>query len=136
MLGSIFQAFDAAGNIPNPGDLSRTFPTTVFALVNMLNTSAGFIVPFLVGHILEWGSGQPLLQTWSIVFYLAAGISVCGGLMFLAFGSAERQPFDFESGRPGDEEEGEAGESLLSSEEENVTNRLLENSPVRRLNAS
>lgn len=135
MLGSIFQAFDAAGNIPNPGDLSRTFPTTVFALVNMLNTSAGFIVPFLVGHILEWRTGQPLLQTWSIVFYLAAGISVCGGIIFLLLGSAERQPFDFESGRPEDED-GEAGETLLSSEEENVTNRLLQNSPVRRLNAS
>ena len=63
LLGSIFQAFDAAGNIPNPGDLSKNFPTTVFALVNMLNTSAGFIVPYLVGHMLQWGSEKALQST-------------------------------------------------------------------------
>ena len=132
IAGSIFQAFDAAGNIPNPGDLSKNFPTTVFAIVNMLNTSAGFIVPFLIGHILLWRAGSPLLETWSIVFYLAAGISICGGIIFLLFGSAERQAFDYDVGRQEDEDES----ADLLSDEDDVTDRLLHNSPVRRLNAS
>ena len=136
LLGSVFQAFDAAGNIPNPGDLSKNFPTTVFALVNMLNTSAGFIVPFLIGHILEWGSDEPLLQTWSIVFYLAAGISVCGAIIYICFGSGERQDFDKDSSSH--QQDDEEAADLLSDEDddEDMTNRLLENSPVRRLNAS
>lgn len=136
ILGSIFQAFDAAGNIPNPGEVSKNFPTTVFAIVNMLNTSAGFIVPFLIGHILKWRADYPLLETWSIVFYLAAVISFCGGVIFLLFGSAERQPFDFDVGRQQDEGETEDLLSDDDDDDDDVTNRLLQNSPVRRLNAS
>lgn len=132
ILAGILQAFDAAGNIPNPSDLSKNFPTTVFAIVNMVNTTPGFIVPFLAGRILMWQADSPPIQTWSIVFYLAAVISICGGTIYVLFGSAERQAFDFDTSHEEDEEE----TADLLSEEDDVTNRLLNNSPVRRLNAS
>lgn len=130
-IGGLFQAFDAAGNVPNPGELSKNYATTVFAIVNMLNTSAGFIVPYLIGVILESRKGMDPIQTWSIVFYLASGIAICGAVIYLLFGSGDRQKFDYDV-EP--EEEEEEDRDLLSEGEEGITDQLLEqHSPVRRL---
>jgi ACS family sodium-dependent inorganic phosphate cotransporter-like MFS transporter 5 len=135
LVGNLFQALDAAGNIPNPGELSKNYATTVFAIVNMLNTSTGFIVPYLIGLILENGKGRDPIQVWSIVFYLASGLALLSGLIYGLFGSGERQAFDYDD-EAGDED---VEESLLSDPEvedgvETLTEQLLQqHSPVRRL---
>lgn len=95
LIGNIFQSLDAAGNIPNPGELSKNFGTTVFAFVNMLNCSIGFINPYFIGLILESGKGGDPMKTWSIVFYLASGLSLLAGVIYGFFGSGSRQPFDY-----------------------------------------
>lgn len=104
LIGNVFQSMDAAGNIPNPGELSKNFGTTVFAFVNMLNCSIGFINPYFIGLILEAGKGKDPLKTWSIVFYLASGFSLLAGVIYNLFGSGERQAFDY---LEGDSEEDE-----------------------------
>lgn len=132
LLGNVFQALDAAGNIPNPGELSKNYATTVFAIVNMLNTSTGFIVPYLIGLILENGKAEHKdpVQVWSIVFYLASGLALLSGLIYSLFGSGERQAFDLE-------DDDEVIETLLDEEDEDqesLTQQLLQqHSPVRRL---
>ena len=145
LIGNTFGALDSAGNIPNPGELSKHYATTVFAIVNMLNTSAGFIVPYLVGLILSAYKYDPMFA-WSVVFYLASGISLLGALIYILFGSAERQPFDFDpkldhpNDELGGEDDAEDIEELLESEDEPIVNlqeQLLEqHSPVRRLTGS
>ena len=141
LIGNTFGALDSAGNIPNPGELSKHYATTVFAIVNMLNTSAGFIVPYLVGLILTAYKYDPMFA-WSVVFYLASGISLLGALIYILFGSAERQPFDFDPklDHLNDDvnvENSDDVEELLESEDEPIVNlqeQLLEqHSPVRRL---
>lgn len=142
LIGNTFGALDSAGNIPNPGELSKHYATTIFAIVNMVNTSAGFIVPYLVGLILTEYKNDPMFA-WSVVFYLASGISLIGALIYILFGSAERQSFDFDSklDHPNDDiniqnDNGDV-EELLESEDEPIVNlqeQLLEqHSPVRRL---
>ena len=134
LTGNLFQALDAAGNIPNPGELSKNYATTVFAIVNMLNTSIGFIVPYLIGLILEAGKGKDPIDTWSIIFYLASALALLSGIIYSIFGSGERQAFDLDVSEG--EEEDEVDERLLSDENdvENLTEQLLEqHSPVRRL---
>jgi ACS family sodium-dependent inorganic phosphate cotransporter-like MFS transporter 5 len=116
IVGSFLQAFDGAGNIPNPGELSKHFSTTVFALVNMLNTSAGFTNPYLIGFILEAGKGKgdDPLKTWSIVFYLSAGVTFMGAVIFVLFGSGERQSFDKEVEERHNDKEGECSSSNVN----------------------
>lgn len=98
LIGNVFLSLDSDGTIE--GEVSKDFATTVFALVNMCNTSAGFIVPYVIGLILQAGPGSAhgdLLEVWSIVFYQAAGMAVLGAIIFVAFGSAERQPWDYDT---------------------------------------
>ena len=117
LIGNVFLSLDSDGTIE--GEISKDFATTVFALVNMCNTSAGFIVPYVVGLILQSGLGSAhgdLLEVWSIVFYQAAGMAVLGAIIFLLFGSAERQPWDYDTNN--DETslvaEGEDGEESMN----------------------
>lgn len=118
LAGNLFQAFDGAGNICNPGELSKHYATTIFAIVNMLNTSIGFIVPYLIGIILKAGEGRNPLDTWSFIFYLASGLSVLSGVIYLIFGSGERQRFDYgklqEEEDDDDEEDPESGDGSNS----------------------
>ena len=97
LVGNVFLSLDSDGTIE--GEVSKDFATTVFALVNMCNTSAGFIVPYVIGLILQSSprSTHSDLEVWSIVFYQAAGMAVLGAIIFLLFGSAERQPWDYDT---------------------------------------
>lgn len=119
LVGNLFQAFDGAGNICNPGELSKHYATTIFAIVNMFNTSIGFIVPYLIGIILKAGKDSNPLHTWSLIFYLASGLSVFSGLIYITFGSGERQQFDYgkllEKNHDDDDEDEDAESGARSS---------------------
>ena len=77
-----------------PGEMTSHFPATIFAIGNMFGCATGFAVPYVIGVILESGSGQDPIFLWSKTFYLSAVMAVFGALIFISFGDASRQPWD------------------------------------------
>lgn len=85
-----FMEFNAGGDKPLPGEVTKNHSAIVYAIVNSTSMSTGFIAPAVIGWILStWG-----LEGWKITFYLASVISLTGMVIFLSWASAERQPFD------------------------------------------
>ncbi|XP_054158499.1 putative inorganic phosphate cotransporter [Oppia nitens] len=93
MIGMIFFGTQAGGDIAIVSDMTNNFTATVFAIANTIAFTCGFITPLVIGYIVEASPGQPRRQ-WSYIFYMSAAISVLGGIVFLVFGSADRQPWD------------------------------------------
>ena len=97
LIGNFFMGFNAGGDVPVAGEISSNFPATLYAIGNMFGCSTGFLAPYVVGVILESGSAsgeQDLLFLWSKIFYSSASIGIFGALIFVAFGSADKQPWD------------------------------------------
>lgn len=94
VIGRFCEGFNAGGLVPVPSEMSRNFPATVFGILTTFSTSCGLIAPYLVGLVLESNLSDDLLQLWSYVFYTAASLSVMSALIFIVFGSAERQSWD------------------------------------------
>ncbi|KAI1304267.1 putative transporter slc-17.2 [Halotydeus destructor] len=80
-------------DIPLPAEMCTRFPATVYSIMNMGSSSAGFVSPYVVGLILE--SGDDVQHLWNVVFFLTAGVAMLGCVVFLIFGSSERQAFDY-----------------------------------------
>lgn len=89
----VFYGLISGGDVPIPAELSRNFPATLFALINMCGVSSGFAAPHLVGVILETPD-QDIFFLWSLVFYGTAALAAVGALVFICFGSAEKQRWD------------------------------------------
>ena len=86
-----FMEFNAGGDKPLPGEVTKNHPAIVYAIVNSTSMSTGFIAPAVIGWILDtWG-----IEGWRITFYLSSVVSITGMVIFLSWASAERQPFDF-----------------------------------------
>jgi len=94
LLGNLFMGLNAGGDVPVAGEISTFFPATLYAIGNMFGCSTGFLAPYVAGIILESDAGKDLMFLWSKIFYLSASIGIFGALIFIAFGSAERQPWD------------------------------------------
>lgn len=100
LIGNFFLGLNAGGDVPVPGEITSNFPATIYAMGNMFGCSTGFIAPYVIGVILESGghsssaTENDLIFLWSKVFYLAAGIAVVGAIIFVTFGSANRQSWD------------------------------------------
>lgn len=92
VLGLFFQGFSSGGDIPIPAEMTKNFPTTIYALANMCSMCPGFIAPYAVGLILEMDGDIRVL--WSIVFYGSAAISAAGAFLFLKYSSASIQDWD------------------------------------------
>lgn len=73
--------------------MTTHFPATIFAIGNMFGCITGFVVPYVIGVILESGS-EDLMFLWSKVFYLSAVIAVFGALIFIAFADTRKQDWD------------------------------------------
>ena len=85
-----FMEFNAGGDKPLCGEVTKNHPAIVYAIVNATSMSTGFIAPAVIGWILDtWGA-----EGWKITFYLAAVVSLAGMAVFMFWASAERQPFD------------------------------------------
>lgn len=91
---SILSGFMNGSDTPLASEMSRNFPSALFALLNMISTSTGFIAPAFAGAILQSMQDDPV-KAWSIIFYFCGSLAVFATAMFLIFASAERQPFDF-----------------------------------------
>lgn len=93
LTGNFFLGVNAGGDVPVPGEMTSNFPATIFAIGNMFGCATGFAVPYVIGVILESGSGD-LIFLWSKTFYLSAVTAVFGSLIFIAFGDASKQDWD------------------------------------------
>ena len=93
-LTSFFSGFISGSDTPLPSEMSTNFPASLFALLNMIATSTGFIAPAVAGAILQ-SMPHSVWFAWSIIFYSSAGLLLLATVIFLTFVSAERQSFDF-----------------------------------------
>jgi len=91
---SIMTGFANGSDTPLASEMSNNFPAALFALLNLISTSSGFIAPAFAGGVLQGMEDDPL-KAWSILFYTCGGISLLSTAIFLVFASAETQPFDF-----------------------------------------
>jgi len=95
VIGHVFLGFTAGGDNPIPGELSVNFPATIFAIINTLTSLTATIVPYAVGVVLESNLSDSPVTLWSIVFYFSAFLTLLSAVVFVLFGSAERQSWDY-----------------------------------------
>lgn len=83
------------GNVPAVVDLAPMYAATLNGMITTFGQTTGILAPLVAGLMIDSKhSQQEMLQAqWARVFYLSAGISVIGGVWFVAFGSAEKQPW-------------------------------------------
>ena len=93
LFGSLLSGFSSGSDTPLASEMSKNFPSALFALLNMTATSTGFIAPAFCGAVLQSLPLDPW-KAWSIIFYVSAALNIFANIIFLIFVSAERQPFD------------------------------------------
>ncbi|XP_049790088.1 sialin-like [Schistocerca nitens] len=79
-------------NLSNHHDLAPNYAGSLYGIMNAIGTCTGFIFPAVVGYILEGGN---TLEQWRIIFFIGSGLYLVSGLVFIFFGSAETQPWNF-----------------------------------------
>ncbi|XP_055013123.1 sialin isoform X2 [Boleophthalmus pectinirostris] len=77
----------AAGVYMNQIDIAPRYAGILLGITNTFGTIPGIIAPIVTGYFTEDHS----LDGWRKVFWLAAGIQMCGALFYLIFGSAKLQ---------------------------------------------
>lgn len=92
-VGSVLTGFSSGSDTPLASEMSKNFPSALFALLNMTATSTGFIVPAVCGSILQSLHDDPW-KAWSIIFYIAGAVNIFANIVFIIFVRAERQDFD------------------------------------------
>lgn len=85
--------FAGGSDLPLASEMSQNYPSTLYAVCNLIAMAAGCMVPVYTGIILSDLHDQWL--GWCIVFYTSAIISFISFTIFLFCASAERQDFDF-----------------------------------------
>ncbi|KAI1304270.1 putative inorganic phosphate cotransporter [Halotydeus destructor] len=93
MTAMLFYGMGSGGDIPLPSELTKNYPATLFALINTIGSSAGFIAPYVVGVVLD-SKSHDIQLAWNLVFFTSAAICGVSGAAFAIFGSAERQSWD------------------------------------------
>jgi len=83
----------SGGDIPIVPDMTTNFPGTVIAIANSMATIAGITAPLVVGIIIKPDDQSQVL--WSYVFYLSAIINAIGIIVFLIWGEATIQDWDY-----------------------------------------
>lgn len=71
-------------------DLSPHFSGTLVGLANTAANTMSIIAPLVVGYIVTDPTSS---QQWRIIFFIAGGYNFIANALFLAFGSAEMQPW-------------------------------------------
>ncbi|XP_077517019.1 sialin-like isoform X2 [Amblyomma americanum] len=80
----------AGGATPALVDMAPAHAGILYGIAGTVSNASGFLAPLIVGMLT---SPAPSLGNWATVFYLTCGIYLLGALAFLAFGSAEVQPW-------------------------------------------
>lgn len=91
-LNAFFAGFVTGSDGPIVSEMTKNFPSTLYALFNMVAMSTGFVVPYVVGLVLD-SFGDPTAG-WPVVFYGCAGLIVVANIVYVCFAQAERQDFD------------------------------------------
>jgi ACS family sodium-dependent inorganic phosphate cotransporter len=81
-LGAV--ATSAAGFLVNHLDIGPRYAGVLMGITNTVGTIPGILAPVITGFIVQ------VTGRWELVFYLAAGISGVGGLIWLLFATGER----------------------------------------------
>ncbi|XP_046849917.1 vesicular glutamate transporter 1-like [Xenia sp. Carnegie-2017] len=81
--------FSSSGPGANLVELAPKYSSVLMGISNFACNITGFISPEVVGSLTEHGN----IQQWAIVFYITAAIEVFGMLLYLVFGSSEKQPW-------------------------------------------
>lgn len=84
------------GNQMNHIALSPRYAGTMYGITNAAGNMCGFMAPYVVGMIVR---GNETLGGWQLVFVLAAAANFGGNLFYVAFASAEEQPWSRQKGR-------------------------------------
>lgn len=90
----IMDGTDTAGNTPVPSEMSRHFPSTIFAMANALVNIFGIVAPYYVGVILESHWSEDIFTLWEYVYWSSAALAALGSVVFVIYGDATRQPWD------------------------------------------
>ncbi len=99
----------------NHVDLSPTYAGTLMGITNTFANICGFLAPYVSGSITKGNVSfdryqhkleshrrhsyfpmQQTLSAWGTVFLLCSGVHVIFNLIFVAFGSGEVQPWDYD----------------------------------------
>ena len=83
-LGLGSTAVSAAGFLVNHLDIGPRYAGVLMGIANTVGTIPGILAPAITGFIIQFTG------SWDLVFYLAAGISGFGALVWLLFASGER----------------------------------------------
>jgi MFS transporter, ACS family, solute carrier family 17 (sodium-dependent inorganic phosphate cotransporter), other len=78
-------AFCFAGYAPNPFDVAPRYADVVWALANTIGTLPGIFGVFITGWIVD------RTGSFTVPFFVTAGVSFFGAIVYLAFGSGERK---------------------------------------------
>lgn len=79
----------AGGMIVNPLDISGPLAGIVMGLANTSGSVAGIVAPLIAGAIVGSNDSDP--ARWHIVFFVSAGVSLLGFLVFQLASSGARQ---------------------------------------------
>lgn len=74
--------------------MAPTFAASLMGLSNFGSNVPGLLVPTISNELV---GNNKSLESWSVLFYLTAGVSAFGGVFFILFASAKLQPWDPES---------------------------------------
>ena len=92
-LDAVCTGFAAGSDLPIPSEMSLNFPAVLYAMLNMAAMSSGFVAPAFAGLLLDNIKNQWL--AWCILYYSTGGLLIFSTIVFMIYGSAERQSFDF-----------------------------------------
>lgn len=92
VIGKITLGAFTAGNAAAVVDVAPMYSATLNGMITTFGQTTGMLAPLVAGLLASSAKGDLVLQ-WNRIFYLSAAISFLGGLVFAAFGSAERQPW-------------------------------------------
>ena len=84
-MTNIFTGAAAGGFGVNHADLGPKSTGTLVGIASTLGTAAGVLGNIISGIVLD------LTQSWTLVFFIAAGLLVFGGIFYLLFASDKKQ---------------------------------------------
>ena len=93
-FGALCLGFSSGGDVPLPSEMSKNFPATIFALINMISMISGCTSPSFAGLVL---TSFPPAVAWPVIFVSASLVMGLSTIIFLIFVSAERLKFEVDA---------------------------------------
>ncbi|ENN73149.1 hypothetical protein HUJ04_008939 [Dendroctonus ponderosae] len=91
-LSLAFNGASTITNLSNAQDLAPNFAGSLYGIANCVGSTTGIISPMVVGYLTSDHNG---IKEWHIIFYIGAAVYIACGLFFMAFASAEIQPWNY-----------------------------------------